>query len=213
MLLQLKCYLAGYVLVIQLFCFIESDEQVMYFENFDLENVITPVNVSALEKLLIQTQYNPEKTEFLVDGFKEGFDLSYDGPNDVKITSPNLKIRGVGNNTILWNKVMKEVKLKRYAGPFTSIPYENFIQSPIGLVLKDNGKDVRLIFHLSYPRGTGKSVNSNTSKELSSVEYPDFSKAIRLCQEAGKECKLAHSDFTAAFRNLGIKKKSGNSSL
>ena len=50
---------------------------------------------------------------------------------------------------------MKEVKLKRFAGPFESSPFEDFIQSPVGLVPKDNGKDTRLIFHLSYPR-TGK---------------------------------------------------------
>ena len=47
---------------------------------------------------------------------------------------------------------MKEVKLGRYAGPFPTIPYEeDFIQSPIGLVPKDQGCDTRLIFHLSYP--------------------------------------------------------------
>ena len=35
---------------------------------------------------------------------------------------------------------MKEVEAKHYAGPFKTIPFENFIQSPIGLVPKDNGK-------------------------------------------------------------------------
>ena len=51
----------------------------------------------------------------------------------------------MGSECILWNKVMKEVKLNRYVGPFKDIPYDNFIQSPIGLVPKDNGKDVQLI--------------------------------------------------------------------
>ena len=48
---------------------------------------------------------------------------------------------------------MKEVKEGRYAGPFESIPFDSYIQSPIGLVPKDGGKDTRLIFHLSYIRG------------------------------------------------------------
>ena len=52
------------------------------------------------------------------------------------LTAPNLKFR-VGNPTILWNKVMKEVGLGRYAGPFKQIPFNNYIQSPIGLVEKD----------------------------------------------------------------------------
>ena len=102
---------------------------------------------------------------------------------------------------------MKEVKLKRYAGPFESPPFEHYIQSPIGLVPKDNGKDVHLIFHLSYPRKGGQSVNANTDKDLCSVTYPSFDQAIQLCLEAGKCCFLCKSDMTSAFRNLGIKKK------
>ena len=71
---------------------------------------------------------------------------------NVQVKSPNLKLEGVGDELTLWNKVMKEVKLKRYAGPFEQIPFKHFIQSPIGLVPKDGGKDTRLIFHLSYPK-------------------------------------------------------------
>ena len=96
---------------------------------------------------------------------------------------------------------MKEVEAKCYAGPFKEIPFKNFIQSPIGLVPKDNGKNVRLIFHLSHPRGTNKSVNANTPKE----KYPDFNRAIQLCMRAGKGCKLSKSDMKSAFRNLGLR--------
>ena len=99
---------------------------------------------------------------------------------------------------------MKEVQLGRYAGPFKHIPYKYFIQSPIGLVPKDNGKDTRLIFHLSYPRGSGKSVNENTPKELCSVQYPDFSEAVILCLEEGIGCNIGRSDVRSAFRNLGM---------
>ena len=101
-------------------------------------------------------------------------------------------------------EVMKEVKLKRYAGPFETIPYDHYIQSPIGLVPKDNGRDVRLIFHLSYPRNSGKSVNQNTPRELCKIKYPDFSEAIKLCLREGKGCCIAKSDMSSAFRNLGM---------
>ena len=101
---------------------------------------------------------------------------------------------------------MKEVKLKRYAGPFKNIPFEHFIQSPIGLVPKDSGRDCCLIFHLSYPRGTGKSLNANTPAELCSVKYPEFDKAVWLCLAAGVGCRRWHSDFSSAFRNLGVLK-------
>ena len=96
--------------------------------------------------------------------------------------SPNLKL-SVGSEVDLWNKVMKEVKLKRFAGPYKEeeIPFEYFIQSPVGLVAKDGGKDTGLIFHLSYPRNKGTSVNANIPVERCTVRYPDFSEAVRLC--------------------------------
>ena len=101
---------------------------------------------------------------------------------------------------------MKEVKAERYAGPFEQIPFEHYIQSQIGLVPKDGGKDTRLIFHLSYPRGANStSVNANTPRDLYKVKYPDFNEAIQLCLKEGKGCKIAKSDMKSAFRNLGIK--------
>ena len=183
-----------------------ADEEIpLYFENFDLETVVTPVNVKAYAELLEQTNYDKGKAKFLIEGFSKGFSLGYNGPLDVKMESPNLKLNGVGTKTMLWNKVMKEVKLKRFAGPYANIPFEDsYIQSPIGLVPKDNGQDVCLIFHLSYPRGAGTSVNANTPKELTRVSYPDFNKAIELCRKAGIGCKLSKSDMKSAFRNLGL---------
>ena len=117
-----------------------------------------------------------------------------------------MKFNKCGNKTILWNKIIKEVKVKRYAGPFEQIPFDTYIQSPIGLVPKDSGRSTRLIFHLSYPRGArSKSLNANTPKEMCSLAYPDFNKAIELCMRAGVSCSLSKSDMMAAFRNLGIK--------
>ena len=123
----------------------------------------------------------------------------------MRMTANNLKFRGLGNEVTLWNKVMKEVKLGRFAGPFVDPPFEHFIQSPIGLVPKDNGKDTRLIFHLSYPRGTGTSVNDNIPSEECTVKYPDFSEAIKLCLDEGRNCNISRSDVQAAFRNAGIR--------
>ena len=84
--------------------------------------------------------YDVVKTEFLYQGFTEAFSLGYEGNKKVRQMSPNLPFR-VGNPIILWNKVMKEVKLQRFAGPFSEIPFQHFIQSSIGLVLKDHGND------------------------------------------------------------------------
>ena len=158
-----------------------------------------------MKYLLEETDYPQHKIDILVNGFREGFDLGYRGPEDVRLTSPNLKFT-VGNSLELWNKVMKEVAAKRYAGPYENIPFRNYIQSPIGLVPKDGNK-TRLIFHLSYPRGTDKSVNANTPEELSEVHYQQFEDAVRLCLVAGRSCFGAKSDLSSAFRHLAIHKK------
>ena len=52
---------------------------------------------------------------------------------------------------------MKEVNLKRVAGPFEEIPYKNFIPSPAGLVPKKSestkpGDNTRSIFHFFLAR-------------------------------------------------------------
>ena len=180
----------------------------LYFTNYDLEQVVTPVNVNRYEELLTEAGYPAKKTKKLINGFKNGFSLGYKGDRNVCQTSPNLKIT-VGSETELWNKVMKEVKLKRFAGPYpiNKPPFKRYIQSPIGLVPKDNGSDTILIFHLSYPREGGKSVNANIPKKLTKVKYPDFSEAIKLCLIEGKSCHLSRSDMKSTFRNLGISKK------
>ena len=175
------------------------------YQNFDLENIVTPVDVGNLRKLLMETHYDEEKSQFLLDGFQFGFALEFEGKLTSKVTAPNLKFR-IGNEVILWNKVMKEVKEKRYAGPYLVPPYEHFIQSPIGLVPKDGGKDVRLIFHLSYPR-TGDSVNSQIPKERCKVKYCEFDDAVKRCIQESKGCSISRSDMKAAFRNLGMRKQ------
>ena len=140
--------------------------------------------------------------QFIIDGFREGFDIGFRGDiQGVHRLAPNLKLT-VGSLIQLWNKIMKEVKLGRFAGPYHEVSFDNFIQSPIGLVPKSNG-DTRLIFHLSYPRG-GKSVNSQTPQEFCSVQYPDFSEAINRCLQEGLNCTMAKSDMTSAFRQLGV---------
>ena len=87
---------------------------------------------------------------------------------------------------------MKEVKLKRVAGPFNNIPFESYIQSPIGLVPKAKDQ-TRLIFHLSYDcqRDQLGSLNHFMPRELCSVKYKDIDYAIqaylRICNQADRE--------------------------
>ena len=72
-----------------------------------------------------------------MNGFTHGFDIGYEGMKARQDLSQNIPIKvGVGSRVEMWNKLMTEVEAGRYARPYESIPYKNFIQSPIGLVPK-----------------------------------------------------------------------------
>ena len=157
--------------------------------------------------MLMDSGYDRQKMDFLIDGFSNGFDLGYRGPQNRQDTSANLPFsEGIGNPTELWNKVMKEVKFNRYAGPFKTIPYNHYIQSPIGLVPKA-GNQTRLIFHLSYDFKNHRSFNHHTPSELCSVKYNDLDHAVRNClnllerhSEPKQVIWLGITDLKSAFR-------------
>ena len=166
-----------------------------------------------------ESNYQKDESQYLVDGFSFGFDLHYMGPTNRQDTSRNLPFH-VGNHEELWSKIMKEVKLGRFAGPFKEIPYKNYVQSPVGLVPKVGGK-TRLIFHLSYDfKESGyKSINHYTPQELCTVQYKDLDHAVKqslrlinsIVADSQTGCKLkpiiwyGKADLEWAFRLLPLK--------
>ena len=184
--------------------------------NHDVTHIKTPVNADRLEELLVESNYDKEETEFLVRGFTEGFDLCYEGPKGRTDTAKNIPIREVGSMEEMWDKLMKEVELGRYAGPFEEIPFEEYIQSPIGLVPKARNK-TRLLFHLShdFKQSGFKSVNSSIPKHLCSVKYNDLDTTVKFCfkklksggRTAGRVLFFGKTDFSSAFRMIPLKKE------
>ena len=188
------------------------EKKVDYFRNLDWEKINTPIKVKELDELLKLTKYDVNKSNYLIQGFSQGFSIGYQGKTNRRDTSDNLPLKDLGNKTDLWNKVMKEVKLNRYAGPFSfeDLPVkENFIQSPIGLVPKAGGQ-TRLIFHLSYDFKNGNSsVNGNTPPELCRVKYNDLdhaiNAAIKLLKKHGKRTLFfSKTDAKSAFRLVPV---------
>ena len=188
----------------------ETDEKPIYHFNDDLSNIVTPVNADLLVQLLRESNYDPQEIDFLHKGFTEGFSIGYEGPMLRQSQSSNIPF-SIGNKTILWNKLMKEVELGRVAGPFNSIPFKSYIQSPIGLVPKSGSDQCRLIFHLSYDfqkenknNGEFKSVNYHTPKEKCSVKYRNLDYAVRtylqLAQEILYDCDKQEGGQTFSAR-------------
>ena len=168
-----------------------ADEYPEFAENYNLNDIVSPVDADKLAFLLKQSQYDQKEINYLYKGFTQGFDIRYQEPKVCASTAKNILIR-VGSETILWNKLIKEVKLGRVAGPYDQVPYENYIQSPIGLVPKGQPKSgkTHLIFHLSYdfgPEVEQKLLNFHTPDNLCLVKYNDLDHAIANCIVAKKE--------------------------
>ena len=147
------------------------------YTNFDLQNIQMPIDVNEFHRLLMETNYDRSETRFLVDGFTNGFSIGYASIEERADMSDNIPLT-VGDSFEMWKKIMKEVKLGRFTGPFSKPPFKNFIQSPIRLVPKANNQ-TRLIFHLSYNFKNGNpSLNALTPKEICTVKYEDLDVAV-----------------------------------
>ena len=174
------------------------------FENFDLQNIITPIDVQAYHELLLRSKYDRDKSNYLLEGFTKGFSIQYRGHRNRRNSAKNIPLT-VGSKAELLSKIMKEVKMKRYTGPFENPPFQYFVQSPIGLVPKDNGKQTRLIFHLSYDfNDQDKSINHYTPEDVCTMKYLDV--AIDYClrlmstSPTTKTIFYSKSDLKSAFR-------------
>ena len=161
----------------------------------------TPINVDLLEFYLLN---HPDRSfvSFLCDGLRHGFKIGYDGPRH-PVSSSNL-ISANQHPEIIESNLLDEVVQGHTAGPFTNSPDENFQIYPIGLVPKKHSNKMRTIFHLSYPKGSGHSVDDHIPQENFSLQYIRLDDAIKIVQELGRGCYMAKTDIKSAFRNIPV---------
>ena len=132
--------------------------------------------------MLIESGYDRNKTQFLVDGFRKGFriDCTTSPPSRL---SGNLQSAKHHPETVS-QKLIKEINAHRIAGPFSNPPFPNFVCSPLGVCPKKKPGTFRLIHHLSFPEG--QSVNDGISEYASSVQYTTLSHAISQIKKLGR---------------------------
>ena len=159
---------------------------------------VTPVRVDRFEQLL--ADYNHPLEQYLVDGFRFGFRINHIGQL-TPLESPNLQ-SALQNPEILFSKLSKDLESGRIAGPFRTEPFPVFRTSPVGLVPKKTPKEVRLIHHLSYPKGS--SVNDFIPDDCASVQYATISDAVQILKRLGQGCYLAKTDIQSAFRIIPV---------
>ena len=150
---------------------------------------------------LEQIGYNKEKTEYLVDGFKNGFRLQHH--SSVSSTAPKNDPSVLEHHHSVQQKIDKELQAGRLLGPFTQPPFPNFHVSPIKLVEKSEKGKFRLIHNLSWPYDDS-SINSQIPEEYKSVSYSSVQKAINLIMELPKGSYTRKTDIKDAFKIIPI---------
>ena len=158
--------------------------------------LVTPINVDNLDRLLLRHPCVKTRN-FLVSGFRFGFDIGFRGV----FHTPNARPRNLrsarDNERLVSEAINKELVRGHTSGPFPSAPFPDTHCSPIGSAPKPDGS-VRLILDLSSPRGD--SVNDGISQEEFACTYSKFDEAVRIIQHLGRGSYMGKIDIKHAFR-------------
>lgn len=170
----------------------------LMFPNLPITNprLPTPVLVDPLTVLL--KEYSD--SEYIINGFTNGFLLDYDGPFSSSICKNSQSV--MDNSSLVQSKISEELSLSRIAGPFSDPPLENFKVSPLAIIPKKTPGKFRLIHNLSYPYND-ESVNFHIDEKHSKVHYENLHSAIKLIQKYPK-AYLAKTDIADAFRLIPL---------
>jgi hypothetical protein len=144
----------------------------------------TPIKVERLS-FWLNDYPDQDITNYLLNGFKNGFKLRYTGPR-IHIFLKKLK-SAIMYPEIFQEKLNKELMLGHLYGSFKHPPFSNLRINPCGLVPKKSG-GWRLITHLSFPPSL--SINEFINPGLTSVQYSKFDSVIEMVQGLGKGALL-----------------------
>ena len=172
-----------------------------HIKNYRLPNefqIVTPIKPDMFKQYLVG--YDPHKTEFLIEGFKYGFKIPFEGEHKFNFNK-NLK-SAIENSQILKEKINKEVVAGRVEGPFARPPFENFRVSPLDVVPKAKSGEYGVIHDLSSPHGS--SVNDGISPDCKSVKYQSIDLTCQLILKFGRKCMLSKIDVEHAYKLIPV---------
>ena len=129
-------------------------------------NLVTPIKYQILNRLL-RDHANRNKVNYVVQGFRSGFSLKYNGPLENR--QPKNLLSAFCHADKLWSSIMKEVQLGQMLGPFLVQPLDPLICSLVGMVNKQDLQEMRHITHLSHLRG--RSINAFIDPEDAQIHY------------------------------------------
>ena len=135
------------------------------------------------------------RVNYLLSGFKQGFQIGYEGLDFLPITNNLTSARD--NSEQVTAAIIKKLERGHTAGSFIHPPFENFRCSPLDAVSKQEGTH-HLIIDLSSPNGL--SINDFISKEDYSVKFFKFGGVVPMIKSLGRSALMAKLDVKHAFR-------------
>ena len=161
----------------------------------------TPVSPDRLEHHLKRIKYDPNKTKFLVDGFRYGFKIKHEGTLTEEEPDNDQSIRDYPQAAK--EKIDGEVSKGRMMGPFDTPPFEKFHVSPIKLRKKVELGKFRLIHNLSWPYDE-TSVNGGIDEKHKEVNYSSVHVAIKMIMKHEKGVVTRKTDIKDAFKLIPV---------
>ena len=152
------------------------------------------MHVDILSNFLVSHPHR-DFVNFLIQGFRHGFRIGYEGPITFGQCRNLLSARS--QPVPVTKAILKELERGHTSGPFLSPPFDGFHCSPLGAVAKKDGSH-RIILDLSSPRGS--SINEGISSTQYSVKYSSFDDAVELVSSLGPNSFMAKLDIKHAFR-------------
>lgn len=138
----------------------------------------------------------------LIQIINYGANVGYDGPD---IICPSRNLGSARNHSEFVDSAVQQLlDNQQVHGPFSKPPLPSFRCSPIGVVSrKRNPNKLRLINHLSWPRGT--SVNDGIPDSEAAIHYDTFERAVEDMISSGVGSLMAKLDLRDAFRHIPIR--------
>ena len=165
-------------------------------------NLPTPVKANRLLHHLTNIGYDTQLTQYLVDGFSFGFPIGHEadiGESNHCSNSQN----ATDSAHIVQEKLDKELRLDRIAGPFDTPPYAPFHISPLNIREKKTPGKFRLLHNLSFPYNS-TSINSRIAQKEKTVKYATVGTAIRKLLSLPRGAYTAKTDIAEAFRLIPV---------
>ena len=167
-----------------------------------LQTIHTPVNVDRLE---VELRGHPDRlfVNNLIHNMTWGFNIGYHGPHRSRVCR---NLRSARENPIAAGRcILKELKHRRLASPFSTLPLPNLQISPIGLVPKKDSEVFQLMMDLSYPKGD--SINDYIDPKECSIKFDNLDRAVQMVAQLGKGALMAKLDIKSAYCLCPVRKE------